>query len=79
MTLAGAVLWRNTGTIWVREFKGGPANILWFFIDGKKYALTYDHELGAVWVRDRTLRGRVLEGFDNASTPSDVYRFFKAL
>jgi hypothetical protein len=44
LALLGAVLWRKDGKpLEVRRYAGEPANIVWFDVDGNRYALAYNH------------------------------------
>jgi hypothetical protein len=55
------------------------ANVLWFWIGGTRYALTYNHQLRAIEIRRNNLRGEPLATFDNAIDPTAVKRFFASL
>lgn len=80
LALVGAVLWRKDATaIKVRAYKGTPANILWFYVAGQKYALTYNHKKECIELRRRTQSGRTIASFDNSTPVSDVRRIFNAL
>lgn len=80
MTLMGAVLWRkDTTPLEVRTQAGETANIIWFEVDGRKYALAYNHKAKLIELRERTLRGNVLHSFDNRTTAAQVRTIFSAL
>ena len=48
LALAGAVLWRTTGEIYVLKRLGKMKNVLWFTIDKNEYTVSYDHQKDAI-------------------------------
>ena len=54
-------------------------NALWIHINGQRYALSYNHDVGQIEVREDSMRGNVLGSFDNSNTAGDVRRFFDSL
>ena len=80
LTLLGAVLWRKDSTpISVRKYDGRPANIVWFEVKGKRYALAYNHHDGCIELRQRTQSGKVLHQFTNDTPVTEVRRVFRRL
>ena len=79
LALAGAVLWRSTGEVYVYTRLGKMTNVLWFTIGKNEYAVSYDHETDAIKILEGTTQGNVLRTFDNSSMVSDVYSYFKDL
>lgn len=79
LSLIGAVIWRSTGEISVREYNGHPANMLWFHVGPNKYVLTYNHSDETIELKDRTHTGSVLASFDNSSSYEDIISIFKSL
>lgn len=79
LALLGAVIWRSTGEISVREYNGNPANMIWFFVGQNKYALTYNHSEETIELKDRTHTGKVLASFDNSSSYNDIIDVFTSL
>lgn len=79
LTLLGAVLWRNDGDIEVREYNGSPANIIWFWVNGNRYALTYNHATEEIELRERTQSGTVIKSFDNSTSYPDIISVFRNL
>lgn len=79
LTLLGAVIWRSTGEISVREYNGVPANMIWFHINDNKYVLTYNHSDEAIELKDRTHTGNVLASFDNTTANSEIIEVFRKL
>jgi hypothetical protein len=79
MTLLGAMIWRSDGSIDVREYAGAPANMLWFWVNGNRYALTYNHSAQTIELKDRSNAGTVLYSFDNSTTYQYIIDAFRAL
>ncbi len=79
LALLGAVVWRSTGEIEVREYAGNPANIIWFFVGNQRYALVYNHKNLKIELRERTQSGTALAEFDNSTTYQEVIDVFRDL
>lgn len=79
LALAGAVIWKSTGQISVREYLGEPANILWFYINIRKFSLVYNHKNDKIELRERTQSGETLAIFDNETTYSEIIDIFNNL
>lgn len=79
LALLGAVVWRSTGEISVREYAGNPANIIWFHVGNKHYALVYNHNNLKIELRERTQSGSSIAEFDNSTTYQEVINVFKTL
>ncbi len=81
LTLAGAVLWAKDPSIplVVRGYDGGPANVLWPWICGRRYALAYARRRGCIELRDRTTRGRPFTASPIAHLLPRVLHVFSAL
>lgn len=77
--LIGAVINTATDDISVRQYDGRPANVLWFVVNGKKYALTYNHKNDNIELRERTQNGAVLTTFDNTTTTMTIKQEFLKL
>lgn len=43
LALLGAIIWRAEGQLRVREYRGRPANIIWFEVAGNTYAMGFNH------------------------------------
>ena len=56
-----------------------PANIIWFEVDGNRYALAYNHGAGCIELRERTQSGKVLHRFTNKTPVIEVREVFQAL
>ncbi len=79
LALLGAVVWRSTGEISVREYAGNPANIIWFFVGEQRYALVYNHSTEKIELRERTQGGNAIAEFDNSTTYQEVIDVFRQL
>ena len=79
LALLGAVVWRSTGEISVREYAGNPANIIWFFVNDARYALVYNHTSLKIELRERTQSGDTISEFDNSTTYQEIINVFRQL
>jgi len=80
LALLGSVLWRKDGKpLQVRRYAGEPANIVWFEVDGNRYALAYNHKANCIELRERTQSGRVRHRFTNNTPVIEVRDVFLAL
>jgi hypothetical protein len=79
LALLGAIIWRTNGEIAVREYNGNPANMIWFHIDEKKYAMTYNHSNEEIDLKERTHTGNIIATFDNNSTYEEIIQVFRTL
>tara|TARA_R110002072_G_scaffold131513_3_gene271059 strand:+ start:415 stop:753 length:339 start_codon:yes stop_codon:yes gene_type:complete len=79
LALLGAVVWRSTGEISVKQNKGNTANIIWFFVNENRFALAYNHATEKIELRERTQSGNALAEFDNSTTYQEVINVFRGL
>src|SRR5207245_1431861 len=81
LALVGMIIWRKDSDreLAVMEREGEMTNVLWVWISGNRYALSYDHELQEIQIRERTLRGEPLMSFDNSTPVAEIKRFFASL
>ena len=81
VAIAGAVvLYKDPGTdLTVLTRDGTTGNVLWLYIRGERYAISYNHVDAMVEVRERNTQGGTLISFNNASSPGDVIQFFAGL
>ncbi len=80
LTLAGALIWKkDTDPISVFEINGQLKNVLWISINGKKYAFSYNHDVGSIEMRENTTQGQVLRSFMNDDTPHTIREYFNSL
>jgi hypothetical protein len=79
LAIAGAVVWRKDGEIEVMARDGDMKNVLWFRANGRRYALSYNHDQNSIEVPERNTQGDVLASFANATPVGDVKQFFAGL
>ena len=72
--LLGGIIWRGEpGSIEIKQYAGGLANVLWVTIGGRRYAFAYNHDTGEIEIRDRTQTGPAVHSFSN-NTPNGSLR-----
>lgn len=81
LAVAGALVWRKdpTSDLQVMAQAGDLKNVLWVYIGGNRYAVSYNHSAGTIEIREGSVQGRALASFTNASTAADVKQFFSSL
>jgi hypothetical protein len=80
LALLGGIIWRGErGSIEIKQYAGGLANVLWVTIGGRRYAFAYNHETGEIEIRDRTQSGPAVHSFSNSTPAAEVEAVFRAL
>jgi hypothetical protein len=80
LTIAGAVIWRkDDDPLEVMTREDEMKNVLWFKVNGQRYALSYNHDTDAVELREGTTQGNVIESFSNATPGNRVSSVFGGL
>ncbi|RKK04690.1 hypothetical protein EBE87_23190 [Pseudoroseomonas wenyumeiae] len=80
LALLGGIIWRGEpGSIEIKQYAGGLANVLWVTISGTRYAFAYNHATEKIEIRDRTQSGTMLHSFDNQTSVADVEGVFRKL
>jgi hypothetical protein len=81
LALVGAILWsKDEGTeIYVRDQGGDLKNLMWAVIAGTRYAFRYDHEYQRIEMREETIKGRMVQWFDNNTSLTALERFFRSI
>lgn len=80
LALAGAIVWRKDDEpIEVMAREGEMKNVLWFRVDGKRFAVSYNHDAHTIELRESSTQGRVIGSFSNATSNADIRRIFRAL
>ena len=80
LAIAGGVIWRKDDDpleIMVQE--GEMKNVLWFRVEGRRYALSFNHESKEIELRQGTTQGSVMASFSNAMSNDEVRRIFSSL
>ena len=80
LAVAGGVVWRkDDDPLEVMTRKGEMKNVLWFKGNGKRYALSYNHDTGGIDLRQNTTQGPVVASFSNEITNAQVRTTFGGL
>ena len=81
LALAGAIIWKKDEDhdIRVMEKDGEMKNVLWVYINGIKYAFSYNHHQGTIEMREGSVQGRVLHSFTNAMSNTELINIFESL
>ena len=81
LALAGAIVWKKDigRDIEVMTQDGDTKNVLWVFIQGQRYAFSFNHQAKSIEMRKNTTRGPVLHSFSNKTPLSSVHTIFDAL
>ena len=80
LAVAGGVVWRkDDDPLEVMTREGEMKNVLWFKVNGTRYALSYNHDTGEIDLRQNTTQGPVVASFSNGITNADVWTTFGGL
>lgn len=79
LALLGAIIWKSTKEIEVRKYNGKPANMIWFWVEENRYAMSYNHETEKIDLKEKTQNGHLIASFDNNTTYHEVIGVFKEL
>lgn len=80
LSIAGGVVWRkDDDPLKVRTREGRMTNVLWFKVNRKQYALSYNHDTGEIEFRQDNIQGAVLASFSNRTTNAEIRTFFSGL
>lgn len=81
LSLSGAILWRKKpgDPIKVNTKEGAGGNVIWFRVDGTRYALLYSHEERFIKLVAGGRKGELVSTFTNATPTAEVARIFASL
>ena len=79
LAILGAIVWKSDGEIQVREYNGSPANMIWFWVNRNKYAMSYNHSTEQIELKERTHKGGVLHSIDNSTSYQEIIEIFNEL
>ena len=80
LSVAGGVVWRkDDNPLEVMTREGDMKNVLWFKVEGKRYALSYNHTTEEIELRMSTTQGRVVASFSNTTSNAKVRAVFDGL
>jgi hypothetical protein len=78
LTLVGLVAWK-ADKIDARTQEGRNANVIWFEVKGKRYAIVFNHENSCIDIRDRSQQGNNLMSIDNDTDVDKLIKFYENL
>lgn len=55
------------------------ANVVWFEVNGQRYAFAYNHKAARIEIRNRTQSGVAIHSFDNSTPIVDIEAIFANL
>lgn len=77
LSIAGGVVWRkDDDPLKVMTRDGKMTNVLWFTVNQKRYALSYNHDTAEIELRANSLQGQIVASFSNAMTNAQVRAVF---
>ncbi|MFO1340419.1 MAG: hypothetical protein U1F53_19725 [Burkholderiaceae bacterium] len=81
LTIAGAILWRKSpgDAVKVNTKEGAGGNVIWFRVDGTRYALLYNHVDRRIELAEGGRKGELIKAFTIETTTQEVVRVFAAL
>ena len=80
LTISGAILWRKSPEpVKVNTKEGVGGTVIWFRVDGLRYALLYNHELRRIELSEGGRKGELLCTFTNETPTAEVVRVFAGL
>ena len=80
LAILGGIIWRaDTDSIRIRQHRGNLANMLWIKIEGRQYALCYEHKTGDIEIRDGSQNGTVLHSLNDSINLVDIYNIVSKL
>lgn len=80
LSIVGGVVWKkDNDPLEVLTRKGEMKNVLWFKVNGIRYALSYNHSTAEIELRQNTTQGSVVASFSNSMTNAQVRAIFDAL
>jgi Integron cassette protein VCH_CASS1 chain len=81
LTISGAILWRKNPSdpVKVNTKEGAGGNVIWFRVEGTRYALLYNHVESRIELTEGGRKGELLHTFTNATPTAEVVRVFAGL
>ena len=80
LTLVGALIWKKGDTpIKAMYSEDDYKNVMWAYINNKKYAFSYNHADKTIDMRQGSTQGITIKTFTNDTTPSEIMQFFRDL
>ena len=69
----------ESSDIQVPGSEGATGNMLWFTVNGTRYALRYEHADDTVEIRKNTYKGPIVAKVNNATPTIDLKNIFASL
>ncbi|MFZ0929123.1 MAG: hypothetical protein WAN11_11015 [Syntrophobacteraceae bacterium] len=80
LAIAGGVIWRKDDEpLEVMVGEGEMKNVIWFKVNGQRYALSYNHETQEIELRQGSTQGNLRASFSNSMSNDQVRRIFAEL
>ena len=79
LAIAGGIIWRTTNNIRVMSRDGEMKNVLWLQVNDRQLCFVYNHSNGNIEVKEGTIRGNVIQSFNNTTPIGIVKSFFESL
>ena len=80
LALAGAVIWKkDSKPLEVISRNEEMKNVLWVYINGKRYAFSYNHNSLRIDMRRNSIKAGTIASFDNNTTLAELKDFFEKL
>ena len=74
--LLGAVLQFSKGNIIVRTYKGETTNVVWFYVNERRYCLVYNHDKKQIELRNNSHIGECLYEYDDSVSLDYIRKSF---
>lgn len=79
LALIGGVIWKSGDDVQVKQYNDAPANILWMYCNNQRYCFTFNHETGDIEIKAGSMKGEIIQTFNNQSAITDIKSFFNSL
>lgn len=77
--LLGVVLQFSKKNIIVRTYKGETANVVWFYVNERRYCLVYNHDSEKIELRKNSHRGECMYEYDDNVSLDIIIESFKMI
>lgn len=76
ISLLGAILWKNTGQVKIKEYSGEMKNQIWFKCNNVTYNLIYNHDAEIIELRVKKI---VIGKFSDKTSHTEMRDIFENL
>jgi len=78
--LAGAVIFKgDPDSLEINARNDSLGNVMWFKINGRRFAIAYNHSTAKIEIRDRSQSGPALHAFDDKTPSAEIAAVFETL